>query len=99
MVRPDARICQDTLESRIRRPIGAKPVEKRPVLPHVFCVAHQNWGPPMSRESRFLLLRRREIPVADTGFVIVSDGVVPDGRIPPVIESNLQQSSVGILYD
>src|SRR5256884_9214726 len=48
-------------------------------------------------KSCFLPLRRGEIPMARTGFVIVFAGAVTGCRIPPIVKSDLQQSSGGNL--
>src|SRR2546429_4101552 len=49
-------------------------------------------------KSCFLPLRRGEIPMARTGFVIVFAGAVTGCRIPPIVKSNLQQRAGGNLY-
>ena len=40
-------------------------------------------------EHRFLPLRRREIPIAGSGFVIVSTQAVGDGRQAPIVHTHL----------
>jgi hypothetical protein len=46
------------------------------------------------REGGFLPLVGREVPVAGTGFVVVSAGSVRDGRSSPIIHAYLQERSL-----